>query len=449
MAKSALITFGNEESYGLSFVGGELLDYKQDIRFFESRENWLDIVKWKPDFLMFSPLMTFFDKAIELAHRLKMALPKSTVVFGGHHVTADDNVLSHKEIDIVVKGPVRNSMPQILDGYRGVIETLPGTPSDLPKPARNEYFRDIPRIANRYRKFVLSMLGCQWNCSYCSSSSGHIKEMFGNEVLRNYYLERRPVEDVLVEVSEIMKYDTKEIEWVDDDVFYGDERWMLEFLDRKPKVPMYVSCTSHSAIKVSGKLLKRMRNHVNVIGMGIQAIRSDSLKLFNRSWDYEVKMKTAYDRLTKYGYRVNLQAIVGLPIDDPVEDAIDTVLGLQRIGKGSICSIYPLMIYPGTELAMKGYELQDCNGDTNSAMGSIKFDTETNKRLFNICKLGTFFVKYNIDEDLIRALINIDFDPETSEKLSMLRYRECVVDRLGKTGKEIFSDILKETKFKF
>ncbi len=48
---------------------------------------------------------------------------------------------------------------------------------------------------------------------------------------------------------------------------------------------------------------------------------------------------------------VNLQGIVGLPIDDPVEDAIETLKGIQRIGPGSICSVYPLMVYPGTELS--------------------------------------------------------------------------------------------------
>jgi len=193
--------------------------------------------------------------------------------------------------------------------------------------------------------------------------------------------------------------------------------------------------------------LSSLKRIVNVVGMGIQAIRPESLKLFNRAWDNEERMKRAYDRLRSFGYAVNLQCIVGLPVDDPVEDAMDTIKGMQRIGPGSICSCYPLMIYPGT--AMEKYcrerniKLNDeCVGDTNTAIPNVLFSPEVTKRLRDICKLGTLFVKYNVDERWMRALINIDFDDETSRHLSMVRYYECVTDRLKEKGEQIFNEIL-------
>ena len=442
--KHALITFGNEESYGLSFVGGELLEKGEDFRFFENDIE--AITEYKPDFAMFSPMTVFFPQALATAMLVKK-LTKARTVFGGHHVFASPVFSPY--IDSVVTGPVRGSIEKIHAGQE-VISTNPTTPADLPFPARKQYFKDIPRIAKRYRKFVLSMLGCPWNCSYCSSSSGHVKDMFGDDAYKKYYLKRRPIGNVLAEVRDIMKYDTEEIQWVDDDVFAGDEGWMLEFLARKPKVPMYVSTTSVSALKASDRLLRAMKDHVNVIGMGVQAIRPESLKLFNRQWDSEWKMKSAYARLRHYGFKVNLQAIIGLPIDDPVEDAIETVKGLQRIGAGSVCSIYPLMIYPGTKMdeICGNLELND-PGDTSEGICDIKFGPRITKQLMNICKLGTMFVKYNIDEHWMRALINIDYDDETSQNLSMVRYRECVIDRLGKRGKEIFNDIIGSMRLKF
>jgi predicted fused transcriptional regulator/phosphomethylpyrimidine kinase len=42
----------------------------------------------------------------------------------------------------------------------------------------------------------------------------------------------------------------------------------------------------------------------------------------------------------------------------------------------------------------------------------------------------------------MRALINIDFDDETSRQLSMVRYYECVTDRLKEKGEQIFNEIL-------
>jgi radical SAM superfamily enzyme YgiQ (UPF0313 family) len=281
------------------------------------------------------------------------------------------------------------------------------------------------------------------------------------------------------EAKSIVTPETQEIEWVDDDIFAGDEEWLLEFIkewkdfcgyivdpygdDQRRIIPMYISTTSHMVLKASDKLLRAFQPYVSAVGMGIQAARPESLKLFNRQWDNEEKMKAAYDRLVSFGYRVNLQFIVGLPVKDPVEDAIETLLAAKRIGPGSICSCYPLMVYPGTEMEKycqeHNFEINsECNGDTNSGICNINFDNVTSreairssimKRLRNICKLSTFFVKYNIDEPLIRALIEVGLNDETSAKLSMLRYRECVIDRLGAKGERIFNDILNTMKLRF
>ena len=473
--KHALITFGNEESLGLSFVGGELIKHCQQIRYFDGENGALDeVVNWKPDYVMFSPLTTFYPQALTLADKVKENLPKAVTVFGGHHALACPDIINEKSVDAVVIGPVRGAIERLLRREDGVIYTCPTTPDDMPRPARHQYYADIPRMANRYRKFMFSMLGCPWNCSYCSSSSSHIQEVFGSQTHRDYFLKRRPIADVIDEAKQVMKYETHEIDWVDDDIFTGRdaEAWLLEFAEAwtrhiskgsnvidpygevKEVIPMYVSTTSHGANTISDKVLESLKRCVNVVGMGIQAIRPESLKLFSRQWDSEAKMKAAYDRLISFGYRVNLQAIVGLPVDDPVEDAIETVMAMQRIGPGSICSVYPLQVYPGTALQKHCQKNQvglnaDCDGDTNSGIGSIYFEKEIWRKLRNICKLATMFVKYNVSEKWIRALINVDFDEETSRQLSMVRYYECVTDRLGDEGKRIFDDIISSMKLRY
>lgn len=343
-----------------------------------------------------------------------------------------------------------------------MIQTELSSPDDLSMPARQEYYRDIPRMANRYRKIMLSMLGCPWNCSYCGSSAGNISRIFGEQAHKRYYLARRPFSAVIAEAKELLKYKTVEIEWVDDDIFAGQDAqgWLLKFVDLWEKeigLPMYVSTTSYNALKISDEVLVALRKIVNCIGMGVQAIRPESLKLFNRSWDDETKMKAAYDRLRSFGYAVNLQCIVGLPVEDPVEDALETILGLQRIGAGSICSCYPLMIYPGTKIEQicqeKGFAKNPAsNGDTNSGVPGIAFSPRITKQLKNICKLATLFVKYSVSEKWMRALIDIDLDDETSRALSTVRYFECVSDRLkgeGQAEEKIFEEIMRSTKIRY
>lgn len=462
--KIALIAFGNEESYGLLMVGGELLRYDQEIRFFDAEEDNIikQVCAWEPDFIFFSPMTTFFSRALNISREIKSNMPKVISVFGGHHAMSSPSISEIEGVDIVVVGPVKGSIEKILGKEQRIIRTLPLTPDDLPVPARNEYYRDIPRMASRYRKIMLSMLGCPWNCSYCSSSSGNISRIFGKDAHQRYYLSRRPFSAIIAEARELLKYKTLEIEWVDDDIFFGAdvEAWIPEFVniwEREIGLPMYVSTTSRYALKVSDNVLASLKRIVNCIGVGIQAIHPESLKLFNRSWDNETKMKAAYDRLKSFGYAVNLQCIVGLPVDDPIEDALETIKGLQRIGGGSVCSCYPLMIYPGTAMEKlckeKGF-LRNvaCNGDTNSGNPDLVFPAKVTRQLRNICKLATLFVKYNISEEWMRVLIDIDLDDEVSKALATVRYFECVNDRLkgkDKKVKEIFEEIMRSTKIKY
>lgn len=460
--KFALICCGNEESYGLLFVGGEILLFNQEIKYFDAELESVinDIIEWSPDFICFSPMTTFFLYTRDISIQVKKNLSKVISIFGGHHAFSDPEIINMEGVDIVVVGPVRGSIDKILDGERGIIKTHLTIPRDMPMPARKQYYKDIPRMATRYRKVMLSTLGCPWNCSYCSSSSSHIIKLYGKESYQRYYRNRRPIDIIIKEAKEILKLgETYEIEWSDDEIFSGidAETWVPEFAKRweqEINIPLYLQTTSVFALKVSDNVLNSMKNIVNCIGMGIQAIRPESLKIYNRAWDNEEKMKKAYDRYVSFGYSVNMQAIIGLPVDDPVEDAIETVKGLQRIGAGSICSIYPLQIYPGTAIAKyckeNNIEMNELStGDTNTGIPNIKFPPQVVKRLRNISKLGTLFVKYNIDEEWIRILMDVDFDEETSKKISFARYHECVVDRLKDKGEEVFEKIMKTTKLRY
>ena len=482
--KHALVCFGNEESYGLYFVGGELQKLGQEIKFFDA-ETEGSIVKnisdWNPNYVLFSPMTTFFSQAYEIATGVKKKNPNITSVFGGHHATASPEISELENVDVVVRGPVNGSIEKILAGERGIIKTVPGDPNDLPIPAREKCYEDIPRMGNRYRKVMISMLGCPYSCTYCSSSSLHRIELFGSKAQSNYFLGRRDIEKIIEEGKIVKKYPTDEIEWVDDDLFAGrhSEKWLSRFIDvweKEMNLPMYVSTTSISTLRASDELLKKLKNIVNCVGLGVQAIRPESLRMFNRQWDTEELEKKAYDRLVSFGYHVNLQAIVGLPIADPVEDALDTLEGMKRIGKGSIISLYPLQIYPHTHIGKiaeeRGFKLnENCQGDTNTGIGGISFSPEVEKKLRNLCKFGTLYVKGEIDglwesalrngklnslldkpidKNWMREALELDFDSETSKELSTARYHDCVIDRLGKEkGEEVFQRITQTTNIRY
>lgn len=461
--KFALICCGNEESYGLLFVGAELKIFKQEIKYFDvDRGNDVidEIVKWEPDFICFSPMIAFVDRLMFICRELKGKIPGVISCFGGIYIFTNSDIIKDPDVDIVVIGPVRGSIEKILNGEKGVIRTELTTPDDMPFPSREQYYNDIPRIRDRYRKFIVSIHGCPWNCSYCNSSSKLRQEVFGKDAFKRYFLHRRPVSTMIDELREIDKLgNTYEIQWCDDDIFFGHnhEEWILEFVKRwqeEFEFKSYIQTSSHSCLQTSDRVLSEVSRIATCVGMGIEVIRPSSLRLFNRQWDNENKMKKAYDRLVSFGYSVNMQAIVGLPLDDPVEDAIETIMGMQRIGAGSICSVYPLQVYPGSEIKKycykNGFGFHDDNKkDTHTGVVDIKFDSITTKRLKNICKLGTMFVKYNIGEEWMRALIDVDSDDGTSKKLSGVRYKECISDRIKDATPSEINKIISNTNLRY
>lgn len=428
MKKLALVSFGNEESYGLLYAGTELKKHGE-IRFFDAEmSNCVpSILNYSPDYLCFSPMTTFFRKAKDIEQRVKHWIDV-TSIFGGHHATNCGEDCG----DITIVGSVHG-----FDlAMRGRVDNGPTLAKNLKIPARAEYFRDIPRMASRYRKVMLSVTGCPFRCTYCSSV--HEKEN----------LVHRDIDDI-IEEAKFIKNTTHEIEWVDDDIFYGDQDWLIMFLRRwqdEIGLPMYVSTTSINALATRPEVLLLMRKSVNCIGLGVQAVRPESLKLLGRAWDSKEQIKKAYDYLTLFGFRVNLQGIVGLPVAEPVEDALDTVNFMREIGAGSIASVYPLQIYPNTAMQRycltQGWRLnKNCGGDTNSGLPAIDFGDKVNNQLRNICKLATMVIKFNISRDWLESMVDIDLG-ESSKKMSMVRYFECINDRLPDKAKDIYSGIL-------
>lgn len=442
--KFALVAFGNEESYGLLFAATEFKKHGE-VRFFDAEfgDCVKSVVDYHPDFLCFSPMTVFFKYAKFIESEVKKHI-EVVSVYGGHHASNSGKDCG----DITVIGAVHG----LNLNRRGLVFNGATNPDNLIIPAREEYYRDIPRMRERYRKVMLSVVGCPFNCSYCSSSLGNFKRMYGDT---SCALKHRDIDHIIAEAKYLKDF-TDEIEWVDDDILFGDYAWYELFFRRwKDEIglPMYVSTTSRSALNAPGHLLKLMRGSVNCVGMGVQAIRKESLQLLGRGWDNPMSMKDAYTRLRNYGFNVNLQAIVGLPVKDPVEDALDTIEGLIRIGRGCVCSVYPLQVYPNTRMEKycldNNFFLNDeCIGDTNSGLPAINFGMVTNNKLRNICKLATMAVKYGIERPWMEAMLDMDLS-NASKQMSLVRYFECVKDRLPEKGDEVFKEIQRTTNVRY
>jgi radical SAM superfamily enzyme YgiQ (UPF0313 family) len=457
--KFALVHMGNDVNYGLLFVAGEFISQGHVVEWFDGDESNVvsNISARKPDFVCFSPFSTFFLKAQRLAKKVKSALPSVKSVFGGVHVLAVPECIENSAVDIVVTGPVYGAADKIIECKgKGVIRGMPVS-SDKMHPAARDYYLSIPRMANRHRKFIMSHFGCMYNCSYCSTTL--VRKHFGVEAYNKFWMARRPIEHLIEEAKVLLEFNTQEVSLEDDDVLAGSdiESWLESFSQAwKTEIglPMYANVTPQTVVKVSDKTLKTLATLVNSAQMGVQTARPDSLKLFNRGFQNEVQVKEAYDRLRSFGIKAKLEVIIGLPVHDPIGDALDTIKLCQRVAQGGFTTCFSLMFYPGTALYKKcldeGVPLNDhCELDWHFGEGSVKFDQETAKRIKNLTKMATFFVKYNVDERWMRALIDMELTEPASRQLSECSYLESLIFRMGEKVRNDFDSILSGMHFRY
>ena len=470
--KWVLVHTGNDIAYGLVYVAGDLIRRGHEIIWIDGEDDVKKIKDYSPHYVCFGPLSSEFLQALKLTKAVKKELPLTKTVFGGHHVKAIPEELDNEDtIDYLVWGPVYGTIDKIIESKENnLIEGAPTIPDNM-QPALREYYEQIPRMGSRERKYIMSHFGCVYNCSFCCTDV--TRKAFGAKVYKEFWLERRPIENMIEEAKLLLEFDTKEVSFEDDDVLYGTHKggdgteWLAEFRDvwkKEINLPMYANVTPQTVVRSTDEALKVLADLADTVQMGVQTTGGDSSKLFNRHFQDEAQVTKAVKILTSYGVKVKLEVIIGLPnidnlVPDPITDAIRTIQMCQRISREvpnnmTWTSCFPLMLYPGTQLWKKSMEagipLNDaCEFEWHSGEGSVKFDEVTQNRMKNMTKMATMFIKYNMSERWMRALMDTEITEESSKQLSECQYLESLMFRLGEDVEEEFDDILEGMNFKY
>ena len=170
-----MVHIGNDITYGLAFVAGELLRMKHKIIWIDGDDKIENlnrqIKSYNPDYVCFGPLSTEFNRSLELVKEFKKILPSIKSVFGGKHVLAiPEEIKKNQDIDYLVWGPVYETINKIIESPPNTfIKGAPTYPCNM-QPALKEYFEQVPRMGNRERKYIMSHFGCVYNCSFCCTS---------------------------------------------------------------------------------------------------------------------------------------------------------------------------------------------------------------------------------------------------------------------------------------
>jgi anaerobic magnesium-protoporphyrin IX monomethyl ester cyclase len=120
-------------------VGGPLIDAGFEVRLLDAEIGPLSLLEivsavmsWAPDFVLVghSGSTSAHPVIVEIAQALKAAMPRLWIVYGGVYPTyhAAEILLSHREIDVIVRGEGEATTPLLLDAIRSdlSLSSVPG-----------------------------------------------------------------------------------------------------------------------------------------------------------------------------------------------------------------------------------------------------------------------------------------------------------------------------------
>ncbi|MET8571651.1 hopanoid C-3 methylase HpnR [Streptomyces sp. NPDC004783] len=348
------------EPLGLERVAGAARELGHEVRAVDlqvlsHRDLDKEIAGFRPQALGISlNYLANIPEAIEIAARVKAALPDCFVFFGGHSVSfVADDVLEQARgaVDAVVKGEGEPAVGPLLEAVRdGGVEGVPGvvTPHgrgpaptlmhgiDTPRPAR-----DLMRRRNRYFIGELDPCasieftrGCPWDCSFCSAWT-----FYG----RNY--RKASPEAVADELASIRE---PNVFVVDDVAFIRPEHGdgiAAELERRRIRKRYYLETRADVLLRNTEVFERWARLGLNYMFLGMEALDEEGLDQFRKRISPDENFH-ALETARKLGIMVAINLIV-----DPDWDSARFRLVREfALSVPEIVHLTVMTPYPGTEI---------------------------------------------------------------------------------------------------
>jgi len=382
-------------------------------------EKYLD--ELKPDLVGISMSATEHSEGLEIA---KLAKKRGIVtVLGGYHPTAiPDELLSHSQVDIVVRGEGEQTMHELvtigdakgIDGIsykegdkiihnpnRGFIEDL----DTLPFPARHlrRYVYHTMLMQDWEHDVLTTSRGCWGRCSFCCEPT----------MSDNHQRYRSP-ENVMDEILEIVKFHNGKpmsIE-VTDPHFMGKPKLVGQLCDllsqHKLDIRFGVKVRPDSVAKHPDIVQKMIAIGVEGFEMGIESPNMKDIKSTSKGLQTDVHVK-AVKNIKKWGGCAGGTFVIGLP--DQTEDEI---LQFPKYAKkiGLTSSAFGIATpYPGT----KFYEELDTQrlifetdwnrfDEMHSVFKTKHLSSERTEELASICMAKFWTLDTFIEKDRVRMI---------------------------------------------
>jgi len=414
---------------GLEYIAASIEDIVDDINIIDlemddkpadrTLERYLD--ELKPDLVGISMSSTEHKEGLEIA---KAAHARSIrTVMGGFHPTAiPEELLSHQEVDFVVRGEGEHTMRELVskgsaEGVLGVsyrqgkkVVHNPDRPvikdlDSIPLPARHlrRYRYLLALSRGREYDVITTSRGCWGKCSFCCEPSiSHSRMRF------------RRAEEVVKEIEGIYELHGRKplsIE-ITDPHFMGRPRLVEKICDMLAERDMdidYIAKVRPDSMAKFPKIVKKMISvGIDSYEMGIESPSAKDLDYTSKGIKSEVHMKAAQN-IKRWGGSPGGTFVIGLP--DHTEEEI---LQFPAYGKkiGLLSSAFGIVTpYPGT----KFYEQMDEQGlifetswnrfdEMHSVFKVKNLTSERLEELASICMAKFWTVDTFLERERVRLI---------------------------------------------
>jgi len=423
-----------------------IVDLEMDRRKFQTI---LDL--YQPDLVGFSLSATEHNESLQLA-KIAKKIGSTTVVGGYHPTSVPDLMLSHPQIDIVIRGEGELTLRELVE--KGTPENVLGASYKnnnkvihnqerpriknldvLPFPAR--HLRQYPyKSQNRTDNDVITMSrGCNGMCSFCCEPS-----------MSNSCLNCRSPENVMKEILEIVDYHQNRplsIMFTDPNLMSnpkGVER-LCDLLIEKDLEIEFSALVRADAIAKHSEIVKKMcQAGITKFEMGIESPHLKDLKSTKKGITSQVHSE-AVNNIRKHGGRPGGTFVIGLP-DQTTEEIKAFPTYAREIGL-TAAAFGIATPFPGTEF-YKETEQQglifETNWDNFDEMHSVYKTKHLSKEVVE--EMATYCMAkfWNLDTFIDQELVSQKRTLAKKNIVDFARERTLNVGFLANNGTNLQQD---------
>lgn len=387
--------------------------------------------RFEPDIVAFGCTTGFHRKYVDAAEKIRR-FSDAAIVMGGAHPTFFPEVLEENDVlDFVIRGEAEDAFLQLVEAiegdrnmesvgnlrYRKGDRTVqnPMLPlredlDSIPFPDRTMLQRYENRL-NRTAVFVITGRGCPYNCSYCFNHS--FSELYSG---LGRQCRRRSVENVILEIEDILKWQPKlQMIVFQDDIFILDGNWVSEFCrEYSRRIGLPFHCHLRANL-VNREMMGELKEAGCIsVKMAIESA-SDRLRneILNRNMSRET-IENACAAVKDAGIVLVTQNILGIPTGS-IEDDIAT-LDLNCSFRPDFAFATLLQPYPRTEIGNFCVENGFIEVNGSETVPDSFFDRsilriQDRDRIERLRKLFALAIEFPIIRKHIETLIDLPLDP--------------------------------------